>query len=418
MMALLSLTIMLIVSKASKEPVPVVSFPEWFPVSVESMVSDFEGRVDWAVKQLSSLGSQSLESVSNLAEHYMNLLSVAVEGDIKTIEEKISEQTEEIAETLEEPFKEISDKMTKSVKDVSEAIHKGIEDATDSITETIGTITDTVTGVVTATSKTIKDILNPDEGSVKGDPHFRMWGVNNNSWFPYQGECDLVLVDNPTLSTGKTLKIYVRTKIKSYYSYVESVAIQIDEEVLEVQGGKNEVFVNGKATKQTPTLFAGYQIKEANTTKWCRSRENAGSVIKKIYLGDDGKIIVVNCFGFLYVDVQARGLGFLNSRGLMGKRDKPGKFARNGTILFNNIFFAEEWQVLSTEPKLFHVNRHPQHPTQCISPPKQVQRRLGSRRRIANMACSDLSGGALKACIYDIEATGNVGMAIPYSLRG
>jgi len=416
MMALLYLTLMLILMFLQAQEIGTDATSE-FVQSVEKMISDYEKSVDNLVTGLSE-SDESLEDLSTSAEKSTESMSKTVKEEVANIEKKFEDESEEVKATLKESLKKISDKIQESIGAVSEAIQEGIKTATFVITETIETITETTTGVLKSASKFVDNTLFPDKASVNGDPHFRMWGVNNDSWFPYHGECDLVLVDNPILSSGKSLKIYVRTKIKSYYSYVASVAIQIDENVLEIQGGKDEVFVNGKGTKQTPTLFAGYQIKEANTTKWCRSPEHAGSVIKKIYLGDDGKIIVVNCFGFLYVNVQARGLGFLYSTGLMGKRDKPGKFARNGTILFNNIFFAEEWQVLSTEPKLFHVNRHPQHPTQCISPPKQVQRRMGNRRRIANMACSDLSGGARKACIYDIEATGNVGMAIPYSLRG
>ena len=51
-----------------------------------------------------------------------------------------------------------------------------------------------------------------------GEPHFRMWtGDDRDAWFDYQGACDLVLVHNPKLSTGRFLNIHIRTTFRVYF---------------------------------------------------------------------------------------------------------------------------------------------------------------------------------------------------------
>ena len=166
-----------------------------------------------------------------------------------------------------------------------------------------------------------------------------------------------------------------------------------------------------------PTLFAGFSIKKVNVTKYCAKQKCEGAEIIKIDLEDDGEVVITNWKGYLYVDVTATGDGFLFSEGLMGKRDQSGKYARNGTLLHDADEFAQEWQVLQTERKLFKENRYPQAPIPCTPPPKQIQRRIdgtGLTRRRAEDACSGLYGGIKDACVYDVMATSDLDMAIPY----
>lgn len=258
-------------------------------------------------------------------------------------------------------------------------------------------------------------------GSAAGEPHFRMWtGDDRDAWFDYQGACDLVLVHNPKLSTGRFLNIHIRTTIQGIFSYIENAAIQIGEEVLEIQASKLgrgvRNVLNGEDVGN-PTLFAGFSIKKVNETKYCAKKKCEGAEIIKIDLEDDGEVVITNWKGYLYVDVIATGDGFLFSEGLMGKRDQSGKYARNGTLLHDADEFAQEWQVLQTEPNLFKENRYPQAPIPCIPPPKQLERRsdgTGLTRRRAADACSGLYGGIKDACVYDVMATSDLDMAIPY----
>ena len=109
---------------------------------------------------------------------------------------------------------------------------------------------------------------------------------------------------------------------------------------------------------------------------------------------------------------------FGGSIGLMGEYG-TGKFlGRDGTTLIQDpIDFAEEWQVLDTEPKLFQAtNREPQHPRKCVRPQKKVEgrRRLGEptvARDAAEKACASW-GDAKESCIYDVMATGDIELAL------
>jgi len=376
-------------------------------------------KVEADIKEVDDSDKSREELSKEVDESLVSVLDTFLDEMVEILEHA-KEEGIEITNTMKDSIKDIGEASRTAISEISGEIQGLIKDTSNFLVDIISKLGNVVTNLLGSLRELVSCTLNSDKSRVCGDPHFRMWNVNNGTWFDYHGECDLVLVDNPKLSTGQNLKIHVRTKINSWYSYVESAAIQIGEEVLEIQGGKYKVLVNGKGTKQTPTLFAGYPVKEVNITKWCTREKYPDAVTKKIDLGIDGKIVVVYCWGFLYVDVTARGDGFLYSNGLMGKRDQPGKFARNGTIVLDDVSYAEEWQVQDTEPKLFHEDRYPQYPISCIPPPKRIERRSTNmdnlRRRIAESECSNLAGGALDACVYDVEATGDVNMAIPYKV--
>jgi len=245
------------------------------------------------------------------------------------------------------------------------------------------------------------------------DPHFWMW---DRVWFQYQGECDLVLLDNPKLLSGSSLKIHIRTKIKSSYSFIDKAAIEIDGEVLEVHSQK-EFYLNGKIVGQPPATFARYPMVSINESRWCLKNNCKDAVIQKVDLGTDGYIVITIWKFKISVDITGES-GFWNSVGILGIRGKPGKFSRNGTLLFDENIYSEEWQVKDTEPKLFMEERYPQYPDPCIRVPAggDSKRRIVNNvlRRKAMKACSLVTGGAFDACVYYILATGDVGMGLPY----
>jgi hypothetical protein len=92
--------------------------------------------------------------------------------------------------------------------------------------------------------------------------------------------------------------------------------------------------------------------------------------------------------------------------------------ARNGkTVIADPNVFGQEWQVLDREPMLFQTVRFPQHPQACTLPtPKQTST---LRRRLSESTVDDLAaeeacaqwGEGKEACIYDVLATGDLGMA-------
>jgi len=253
-----------------------------------------------------------------------------------------------------------------------------------------------------------------DNGGCLGDPHFRMW--NSDKWFDYHGECDLVLVDNPALSSGSSLKIHVRTKIQSWYSFIFQAAISIGSHVMEIKRNK-KFWLNGKSLNQPPANFSGYPMESLSDSKWCHAKHCEGALIQKLDLGSDGYVLFTLWKGFIYVQVSA-DKGFWGATGLLGRRGQPGMFARNGSQLFDTQAYAEEWQVKKYERKLFMEDRYPQHPIPCIPPPStHLSRRMDydqPLRKMAEKACSKVQEDAREACIFDVWATGDVDLVSPY----
>ena len=57
----------------------------------------------------------------------------------------------------------------------------------------------------------------------------------------------MVLVDNPSFMNGLGMLIHVRTKIETWWSYVESSAVRIGDGTVQITGGKQGqwLFING-----------------------------------------------------------------------------------------------------------------------------------------------------------------------------
>jgi len=102
-------------------------------------------------------------------------------------------------------------------------------------------------GVGTAERDDVMTTASPP--GTKGDPHFKTHG---GEMYDFHGGCDLVLLDNPDFMDGLGMKVHVRTKIETWWSFVESAAIQIADQVIEVVGGDNNqwLYRNGEANEE------------------------------------------------------------------------------------------------------------------------------------------------------------------------
>lgn len=83
--------------------------------------------------------------------------------------------------------------------------------------------------------------------------------------------------------------------------------------------------------------------------------------------------------------------------------------------------FGKEWQVLASEPMLFHSVEGVQSPQHCVMPSETEsstkRRRLGETaisRDDAIAACIHASSEDLPACIYDVLASNDLDMAGAY----
>jgi len=247
---------------------------------------------------------------------------------------------------------------------------------------------------------------NPASGS--GDPHFKTWTGDK---FDYHGECDLVLVDNPTFADGLGLKLHIRTTRVKYYSFIETVALQIGDDVLEFNNDVENFMINGAPVaamrKYHTTMLGGYVV-----------RRDPGAI--SVRLDQDAKAKIdfhTRKIGFPAVIVDGGSTDiFAGSLGLLGEWTTGNKLARDGETELNDddaTAFALEWQVRDTEPMLFKEARFPQFPSACTPPKKMMKVRLGmsEAKREAEKACAHW-GADKEECVFDVIATRDVMIAV------
>jgi len=254
----------------------------------------------------------------------------------------------------------------------------------------------------------------PKKGSGSGDPHFKTWTGDK---YDYHGECDLVLVDNPTFNNGQGLKLHIRTTSVKYFSYIERVALQIGDDVLEFDNDVDNFLINGKkvgaAHKHHKTMLGGFVVRRDPKAISIRLNKSG----KKTNQDDRAKIDFhtrKNGFPGVIVDGGNTDI-FAGSLGLLGEYATGIKMARDGASEMNDkdaTAFATEWQVRDDEPMLFKDARFPQFPSTCTPPKKQLANRLGHATAVeeATKACAHWKED-MEDCIFDVIATRDVTVA-------
>jgi len=220
------------------------------------------------------------------------------------------------------------------------------------------------------------------------------------------------------------MDVHVRTKKMRLWSYVSSAAIRIGNDVLEVMGGQeNKFWINGVIGKEEDiqsidgkmtlgSTLSGYQILFDVVSK--KSRKFS------IDLGDEEKIVISTWNAFVRINFDnAKSKHFEGSEGLMGSFSRGLKLARDkSTILEDLDVFGQEWQVLQSEPKLFHSVKGPQYPIQCEIPSSlEMRRRLGQSDvslEAAKKACVDVNKDVMDLCVFDVMATNDMSTAGAY----
>ena len=230
--------------------------------------------------------------------------------------------------------------------------------------------------------------------------------------FDYHGECDLVLVDNPSFANGLGMRVHIRTTRVKYFSYIEQIALQIGNDVLEFNNDVDNFFINGAVVEATrkyvETTFSGYPVRRDKKAISIRLDEDAKAKIDFIARG--------NGFPAIILDGGSNPAIFQGSLGLLGEWKTGMKLARDGVtdmdISNDATAFALEWQVRDTEPMLFQFARFPQYPTTCVPPAKIMGNRLGmaNMRIKAEEACANWKDD-MEDCIFDVIATRSVVVA-------
>merc|ERR1711935_1209344 len=188
--------------------------------------------------------------------------------------------------------------------------------------------------------------------SSKGDPHFKTW---MNEHFEFHGQCDIILAKDTDFANGIGLDVQIRTKLVRFWSYINTAAIRIGEDILEIQGSPDNdnreahYWFNFEYQADTNTI-GGFPL---------TIRSNGG--YKRIFEIDlnskfPGQKIVLSAFKeFVSVDFKGgTAESFGNTVGMLGDYKTGKTLARDGATEINDFNeFGDEWQVLPSDPKLF-----------------------------------------------------------------
>ena len=144
------------------------------------------------------------------------------------------------------------------------------------------------------------------------------------------------------------------------------------------------------------------------------------------YSGGKRHIVFKTFKSFVRIDVnwENSSESFKGSLGLLGSFDQSGlRVARDGvTPIQDANQFGQEWQVLATEPQLFHSYEDAVVGRKCVMPPAyspekaaSMKRRLrtaGLTQSMAEKACQHLQDpDEIKACVFDVLSTQDLSMA-------
>lgn len=216
--------------------------------------------------------------------------------------------------------------------------------------------------------------------------------------------------------------MYIRTKIVRWWSYIESAVIRIGDDTLEVKSGVEDrrYWVNGKE---------GHRFRTSRNLDFTiggfhgRFRAISDHLIHyKLYLPDGQAIVIKSVKDMLRVDMEnCNANDFKGSVGLLGTYGDGIMIGRdNHTVFDDPISFGQEWQVRSSEPRLFVEVDGPQHPQQCDMPDTTLtstaRRRLSDTvsREKAKLACKSVNSDDFDNCVFDVMATGDIDMAAGY----
>jgi len=240
--------------------------------------------------------------------------------------------------------------------------------------------------------------------------HFLSW---TGEYFDFMGACDVVLAQSTNFGHGLGFAAHVRLAARYEYSYIESAAVQIGDDILEVSA-YGHYMLNGVHGADLPYLMGDmYSVHRTVNPK------NTKDISFDITL-DGRQAVSVRAFKDL-VSVRFHTVAeesFGDVVGIMGDFQQGRHLARDGKTLMNddNDAFGQEWQVRpGQDPELFMAKSPIQYPaSKCVIPSHVMdeRRHLGESISVedATAACEKnfFTKGAIEACIYDVIATGDL----------
>ena len=247
----------------------------------------------------------------------------------------------------------------------------------------------------------------PNGGGAGGDPHIKTW---NGGRFSYHGECDLVMIHNEGFGNYLGLDLHIRTKIRTFYSYIEAIALRIGKNIIEVQ--TDSLLVDG-----TPVTDENLPLATKYFTLQAPQMVDRAKVYQVDLLdtGDSIRFLIYN--HFLSFQIAGHDSDFEASAGLLGDFHTGKWLARDGiTLMDSTDEYGAEWQVREDEPQLFQEWRDAS--VACVlpddAPLSLTDRKLRATdpsEKNARKACAHKAPEEFDFCVYDVLATDDVGMA-------
>lgn len=273
----------------------------------------------------------------------------------------------------------------------------------------------------TGTTTTTEPVPECIQSSCIGDPHFTTWGGEK---YDYHGACDLILLHNPSFAKGLGMHIHIRTKHQGIIgSYIETAALQIGNDVLEVKALDNRAkahWINGKIDASLTNL-GGFPISYFTRQKIITTEHSF-----VVDIGNKEQIILRTHKKLVNVRLISHNQAFRTSTGLLGRFDGGLRVGRDGeTFIANYDRFGSAWQVQPSDPQLFHDEEGQEGTCLLIDPlAKEEERNL--RRRLmehvsdeaARTACSVAKEEDVENCVFDVVALNDVELAEMYADDG
>lgn len=284
----------------------------------------------------------------------------------------------------------------------------------------------TTTAAATTPEQPDETFTTTSKPGTKGDPHFKTHGGER---YDFHGGCDLVLINNPDFMKGLGMRVHIRTKIETWWSYVESAVVQIGDDTVEIHGGdinSKWLLINGKPAD---SLKAAEWYLSKISGLHLRYKNDGKNGEAHIYFGNSQseKLVLQTFADFVKVDLNMghkEGVDYYNgSLGLLGRFPDGKRVGRDGQTFIENVNdFGMEWQVKPNEPKLFSsydADWVVPAGQKCAMPTNTAEKRMLRQRRLASgisteaaeKACSHLAAEDRKDCVFDVIATQNVNMA-------
>jgi hypothetical protein len=235
----------------------------------------------------------------------------------------------------------------------------------------------------------------------------------------------MVLAKDQEFANGLGLNVQIRTKLVRYWSYIESTAIRIGDDILEVRG-------SGDAENMEPVYWinlefrgklnevGGFPVKIGKGT----GRNHKHNFVIDLSSTFPGQSIAISVWKeFVKIDfINGSEDSYGNTAGMLGDFKTGKTLARDGSTVLNAFNeLGNEWQVFPYEDRLFHDISEPQFPKKCIEPedPQGARRRRLTENAVteeqAEAECAGLMDSAdRKDCVYDILATQDLDMVLAY----